>query len=218
MKPIEVLSDHLLELPIVQLPYYHLLHYNLGTRRFHDTRARNNGSTPNVSINTSVSSDRTHMLDHLSARVRRLSMPKVMHGLAGPRVSFAGVLFHLHISRQILFIHLEFPVKQLHPKGILEMMFPIPARQRLFLVTRRRPLIAVSRFNTRPASTLSNPVSKTNESRFNTKRVLYAAGGGSLAILGLMWTGRSRCDSPNDPRDRKALSTVPLTKLLSGWV
>ncbi|KAE8362688.1 FAD-linked oxidoreductase [Aspergillus caelatus] len=98
------------------------------------------------------------------------------------------------------------------------MMFPIPARQRLFLVSRRRPLVAVSRFNTRPASTLRNPATRTNESRFNTKRVLYAAGGGGLAILGLMWTGRSRSDCPDDPRDRKALSTVPLTKLLSGWV
>ncbi|OGM49744.1 proline dehydrogenase [Aspergillus bombycis] len=95
------------------------------------------------------------------------------------------------------------------------MMFSVPARQHLFFVTRRRPLTLASRFNTRLVSTLRNPASRSNDSHFNSKRAAYAAGGTGLAIWGLMWTG---CEAPDDARDRRALSTVPLTKLVSGWV
>jgi hypothetical protein len=49
------------------------------------------------------------------------------------------------------------------------------------------------------------------------KRVIYALVGGT-ACLGLFGLTRSRNDYRDDPRDINVLSTVPLSKLCSGWM
>lgn len=53
--------------------------------------------------------------------------------------------------------------------------------------------------------------------RFSHRRSIFVASGTSLAIIGLVW-GVPSNDIFQDPRDRDALSTVPLSKLISGWM
>lgn len=129
-------------------------------------------------------------------------------------------LGHWQSNRRHLFVSpqasCEIPFSPEHRD--IRNMFCIPARQHLLRVTRQRPLVSSCRRNTWSASTL-RPPSRTYGSRFNTKRIMYAAGGTGLAVAGLLWKKRIGHDSPDDdPRDKKALSAVPLTKLVSGWM
>ncbi|KAJ5260647.1 Proline oxidase [Penicillium chrysogenum] len=91
------------------------------------------------------------------------------------------------------------------------------ARKHFLHITRRRPSIAFHRSNT-TASILAATGSKKSEFSSSARRIAYATGGISLFIAGLLWSGRDQGDYVDDPRDKKALSTVPLTKLLSGWI
>lgn len=52
----------------------------------------------------------------------------------------------------------------------------------------------------------------------NKRRTFYAVGGASIALVGLLWSRRTGNYYPDDPRDVRALSDVPLGKLCSGWV
>ncbi|KAL2812930.1 FAD-linked oxidoreductase [Aspergillus cavernicola] len=97
-------------------------------------------------------------------------------------------------------------------------MSSILARRHLVHAIRPRPLIAFSQFSTQSRSTLAQVSDKSSGFRFKNKRTAYVAGGTCLAISGLIWAGQSRRHSADDPRDKRALSTVPLTKLVSGWV
>lgn len=94
------------------------------------------------------------------------------------------------------------------------------ARHRLCLATRQRSLTALHRLTIRSTSTSTSvpPSAGLKGSTFKQHRIAYAAGGTSVAILGLLWTRRDGGNYPDDPRDVRALSTVPLTKLLSGWM
>lgn len=59
--------------------------------------------------------------------------------------------------------------------------------------------------------------SSSNAFARNSK-LAFAVGGTSIATLGLFLARRKEKDYPADPRDVKALSTVPLNKLISGWM
>lgn len=72
--------------------------------------------------------------------------------------------------------------------------------------------------SSRLASTAAKPPEKPNGSGFKVKKIPYIAGGTTVAILGLLWTGQSDSDASEDLRDKEALSSVPLTKLFSGWM
>ncbi|PLB42665.1 FAD-linked oxidoreductase [Aspergillus candidus] len=72
--------------------------------------------------------------------------------------------------------------------------------------------------SSRLASTAAKPPEKPNGSGFKVKKIPYIAGGTTVAILGLLWTGQSDSDASEDLRDKEALSSVPLTKLFSGWI
>lgn len=92
-------------------------------------------------------------------------------------------------------------------------------------MTRRRALLTARRFPTvtsqrtvRLTSTTAQLTSAWKDVILKNKRVTYAAGGITVAILGLMWMKPDGSQYPDDPRDVKALSTVPLGKLFSGWM
>lgn len=78
---------------------------------------------------------------------------------------------------------------------------------------------------TRFASTIINHVGKSakstaslNNAFSKNRKLAFAVGGTSIATVGLWLTRREEDDEPEDPRDMKALSTVPLSKLVSGWM
>ncbi|KAL4925235.1 FAD-linked oxidoreductase [Aspergillus undulatus] len=83
-----------------------------------------------------------------------------------------------------------------------------------------RPSRLLSSFHTRASSAQSHFRIRSNGILTFNRKLAYGAGGASLACVGLLWKGRnpSDVDLDDDPRDRKALSTVPLGKLVSGWV
>jgi proline dehydrogenase len=89
--------------------------------------------------------------------------------------------------------------------------------QRVSLMARRRLLPAPKR-TFRSTLTSLPPKTGGNNASFKDKKLVYAAGGTSLAVIGLLWTSRDGSNYSEDPRDVKALSTVPFTKLFSGWV
>ena len=84
------------------------------------------------------------------------------------------------------------------------------------LLTRQRLLLKHSSYP-RAYSTPDQRPSNGYQARFGHRRSILVASGASLAILGLVW-GVPSNDAPQDPRDRDALSTVPLSKLISGWM
>ncbi|KAF4974486.1 hypothetical protein FDECE_18663, partial [Fusarium decemcellulare] len=90
------------------------------------------------------------------------------------------------------------------------------ARQRVCLAPRRFP-IAPPQHTIRSTSTSARPEALWKNVAFKDKRVVYAAGGTGVAIIGLLWMKRDGSQYPDDPRDVKALSTVPFRKLFSGW-
>ncbi|KAL2814978.1 FAD-linked oxidoreductase-like protein [Aspergillus granulosus] len=89
-------------------------------------------------------------------------------------------------------------------------------RPGLLQATRRQSWTVITGMKSFSSSPLNRPISKTTQSLLATKRIGYAAGGTSLALVALLWT-RNRAEL-SDERDKKALSTVPLTKLISGWI
>ncbi|EEU48330.1 uncharacterized protein NECHADRAFT_31479 [Fusarium vanettenii 77-13-4] len=92
------------------------------------------------------------------------------------------------------------------------------ARQRVCLTARRFPTATLQRA-VRSTSTSAGTTAIWKNAAFKDKRsIAYAAGGTSIAILGLLWVRRDGSKYPDDPRDMKALSTVPFGKLFSGWI
>lgn len=78
---------------------------------------------------------------------------------------------------------------------------------------------------TRFTSTITNHVRRSTQSTASlnnafrqNRKLAFAVGGTSIATLGLFLTRRKEDDYPADPRDAKALSMVPLNKLISGWM
>lgn len=61
----------------------------------------------------------------------------------------------------------------------------------------------------------SRPLSGSSKKKY---AVLLASGAAGSALVSLASTRESYGDFPEDPRDVEALSTVPLGKLLSGWM
>ncbi|KAL4874891.1 FAD-linked oxidoreductase-like protein [Aspergillus karnatakaensis] len=98
------------------------------------------------------------------------------------------------------------------------MISPIRARQQLLQLSRRQPQIAHARFISTPPLPFKHPTFRFRPDSFKKKKLSYAAGGTALTIATILWPRQSVNEYPEDPRDKKALSTVPLTKLLSGWV
>ncbi|KAH6892184.1 FAD-linked oxidoreductase-like protein [Thelonectria olida] len=95
------------------------------------------------------------------------------------------------------------------------------ARQRVCLAARRFPS-AIAQRTIRSTSSTSTSTSAASSAilrhvAFKDRRVVYAAGGTTVAIIGLLLVKRDGETYPDDPRDVKALSTVPFGKLLSGW-
>ncbi|OQD66906.1 hypothetical protein PENPOL_c004G09359 [Penicillium polonicum] len=90
-------------------------------------------------------------------------------------------------------------------------------RNNLLRVARRRPLRGFA-----TSASISQVITgKTNRAKtnsFSSRNIAYATGGTGLAIAGLLWSGRGESEDVEDPRDKMALSSVPLSKLLSGWV
>lgn len=56
------------------------------------------------------------------------------------------------------------------------------------------------------------------ETSSNDKRIVYAASGAAVATLGWLFINQKSSQYPDDPRDLKELSTVPFSKLFSGWM
>ncbi|KAI8720292.1 Proline dehydrogenase [Fusarium sp. LHS14.1] len=90
-------------------------------------------------------------------------------------------------------------------------------RQRVGLATRHFSLTAPSR-TIRPTSTLTHLKASWGNAPFKQRRIVYAVGGSSVAILAFALANREGTKYPSDPRDAKALSTIPLGKLISGWL
>lgn len=93
----------------------------------------------------------------------------------------------------------------------------LSVRRQIPLLTRQRLLLkhcpSYRRYYSTPAQSLSNGY----QSRLSNRRSILVASGTSLAILGLFW-GAPSSDVSQDPREKDALATVPLTKLISGWM
>lgn len=88
-------------------------------------------------------------------------------------------------------------------------------RQRAFLASRRFPTTTLFRM-TRPLSRTAETGAISSNSRFKGQRVAYVIGGTAIAIVALLYR-KGDSQFPDDPRDVEALSTVPLSKLISGW-
>ncbi|OQE40323.1 hypothetical protein PENCOP_c006G03381 [Penicillium coprophilum] len=93
-------------------------------------------------------------------------------------------------------------------------------RRTLLYVARRRPSIAGSAFSTSASisQTINDKAGRAREFHLSSRNIAYAAGGTCLSIAGLLWVGRGEREDVDDARDKKALSSVPLSKLLSGWI
>ena len=90
----------------------------------------------------------------------------------------------------------------------------------LLPLKRQVPLLARQRFLLKHYSSYhrSYPMPAQRSSNgYRARRSILVASGTSLAIIGLVWGAPSN-DIFQDPRDRDALSTVPLSKLISGWM
>ncbi|KAL4911714.1 FAD-linked oxidoreductase-like protein [Aspergillus aurantiobrunneus] len=83
--------------------------------------------------------------------------------------------------------------------------------------TRPSRLTVGSKYSSSLSSTSKPSGVVSNGFRFSNGKFAYGAGATTLAVVGLIWS-RNRCDAPEDPRDRRSLSAVPLTELVSGWV
>ncbi|CAG8299274.1 unnamed protein product [Penicillium salamii] len=81
----------------------------------------------------------------------------------------------------------------------------------------RRPLVLARGLST-PTSLLQASKSKARRSSLSSHSIVLATGGTSLAVAGLIWSGHGGQDLVEDPRDKKALSAIPLPKLISGWI
>ena len=99
-----------------------------------------------------------------------------------------------------------------------DIMITMSAWRSFTHVAGRRPQLALAHFHTRPPLASNNPVSKLNGTRRGGRKIPLAIGGTGLVIMGLVCTARGRDDVSDDPRDQRALSVVPLTKLLSGYM
>ncbi|KAH7111991.1 FAD-linked oxidoreductase-like protein [Dactylonectria macrodidyma] len=89
-------------------------------------------------------------------------------------------------------------------------------RQRFCLAARHFPA-AISQRTIRSASTSAEPRAILKNALFRDERIACVAGGTTVAIIGLLWAKGDGSEYPDDPRDVKALSTVPVGKLFSGW-
>jgi proline dehydrogenase len=69
---------------------------------------------------------------------------------------------------------------------------------------------------TRPLSNTAETGAISGNSRLKDQRVAYLIGGTAVAIVALLYR-KGDSQFPDDPRDVEALSTVPLSKLISGW-
>lgn len=88
---------------------------------------------------------------------------------------------------------------------------------RKYVSSGRRPLVLARGLST-PTLLLQTPKSKAGRSGLSSRSIALATGGTCLAVAGLIWSGHGEQNYVEDPRDKKALSTVPLPKLVSGWV
>ncbi|KAJ5349937.1 Proline oxidase [Penicillium brevicompactum] len=88
---------------------------------------------------------------------------------------------------------------------------------RKYVSSGRRPLVLARGLST-PTSIQQTPKSKAGRYRPSSRSIALATGGTGLAVAGLIWSGHGEQNYVEDPRDKKALSTVPLPKLVSGWV
>ncbi|KAH7242711.1 FAD-linked oxidoreductase-like protein [Fusarium tricinctum] len=93
----------------------------------------------------------------------------------------------------------------------------------MLAITRQRALLASRRFPTTTLFRMARPLSNTAEtgaisgnSKFKDQRVAYVVGGTAVAIVALLYR-KGDSQFPDDLRDVEALSTVPLSKLISGW-
>lgn len=90
------------------------------------------------------------------------------------------------------------------------------------VVRRRSPGIIQRRFQSSSTNSehFSQTARKTAAAKnllLNNKRAAYAVVG-STVVLGVFGLSRSKSDYVDDPRDVRALSTVPFGKLCSGWM
>lgn len=97
------------------------------------------------------------------------------------------------------------------------MISAVHARRNLLCLVQRRSLSGFSLLRTRPALELPPPPGKKHSSYFCGCKLLYTAGGAGLGIAGWIWMRRTDSDS-DDPRDKRALSNVPLAQLITGWM
>ncbi|KAL4739372.1 FAD-linked oxidoreductase-like protein [Aspergillus similis] len=94
---------------------------------------------------------------------------------------------------------------------------------RLAVIPARAPwrLVASSQFHTRSSPSLSRLSfpQVPNNPALRRRRAAYGAIGTVLAVSGFVWTAQTgNIEVHDDPRDRRALTTVPMTKLISGWM
>lgn len=102
------------------------------------------------------------------------------------------------------------------PSADCAIMF-VFTRNHLLHVARRRPLRGFAA-SASISQVIKGKANRAKTNSFCSKNIAYATGGTSLAIAGLLWSGRGEGEDVEDPRDKMALSSVPLSKLLSGWV
>lgn len=89
--------------------------------------------------------------------------------------------------------------------------------QRFLKLAPRRPL-GTTHPSTRTAARSTYPLPLGAIPSRNGQRVIWAAGGVGVATIVLLLAKPAGDRSPDDVRDSKALSRVPLSKLFSGWM
>ncbi|XPS76579.1 proline dehydrogenase [Ascochyta lentis] len=92
----------------------------------------------------------------------------------------------------------------------------LPATQYRVLTTTRR--LYSSSTGAAQSSRYAQVIATTKHATRKNKKAIYAVAGTGVVCLLTVGLIRNREDVREDPRDVKALSTVPLTKLCSGWI
>ncbi|RSL46965.1 hypothetical protein CEP53_010119, partial [Fusarium sp. AF-6] len=90
-------------------------------------------------------------------------------------------------------------------------------RQRVGLATRQFTFATPPR-TIRSTSTLTRPTKSWEHATSKQRRIVIAVGGSDIALFALALANREGTKYASDPRDAKALSTVPFGKLVSGWL
>lgn len=94
----------------------------------------------------------------------------------------------------------------------------IPLASQRFLITAPRRPLGTTRPPTETAGQSTHPIPWGPRAPPKDGKLIWAAGGIGVATIALLWAKPTGDRFPDDPRDLRALSRVPLGKLCSGWM